>query len=227
MCTCHSSGRQVDLQVVKSGRWFAIAIGVVGVVVSPFLMFTGTGLFTWLQTVNGFFNVPILTIILLGYVTKRVSSRAANIGLVFFVTLYGLSQLVFNDQLDALNIHFMHVSAILFVVTSTLILVLGKIWPREEAWVMPTSNVVEMTPWKYRFRMGGFVLGAMVSMYVVFSSFGLASGDGLRPVAFATVVALLVGGPVLGFFADRWSPAQVVQLADGTEDRAEGERISM
>lgn len=203
-----------DLQVVKSGRWFAIAIGVIGVVVSPFLMFTGTGLFTWLQTVNGFFNVPILTIILLGYVTKRVSSRAANIGLVFFVVLYGLSQLVFNKQLDALNIHFMHVSAVLFVITSVLILVLGKIWPREESWVMPTSNVVEMTPWKYRFRMGGFVLGAMVSMYVVFSNFGLASGKGLQPAALATLAVLLVGGPILGFLADKHWPARTVNLED-------------
>lgn len=216
-----------ELQVVKSGRWFAISVGVVGVLVSPFLMYTGTGLFTWLQTVNGFFNVPILTIILLGYVTKRVSSRAANIGLVFFVVFYGLSQTVFSSQMAAWNLHFMHISAILFVATSALILVLGKIWPRDTDYVMPISNVVEMTPWRYRFRMAGFVLGAMLSMYVAFSPFGLASGNGLTTAPTATIIVLLLGGPLLGFLADKRWPARAVQLIDDSDAAVDGVHTSM
>lgn len=205
-------GKKSELQIVKSGKWFAIAVGLIGVLASPFLMYTGTGLFTWLQMVNGFFNVPIFTIILMGYVTKRVSSKAANIGLIFFVVLYGLSQTVFSAQMAEWNLHFMHISAILFVVTSALILALGKVWPRDTDYVLPSSNVVEMTPWKHRYRMAGFVLGAMLSMYVVFSNFGLASGNGLTPAAVATVVGLLVGGLVVGFLADKRWPALTVHV---------------
>ncbi|MDO5736504.1 MAG: solute:sodium symporter family transporter [Propionibacteriaceae bacterium] len=213
-------GEKTELQVVKSGKWFAISIGLAGLLASPFLMYTGTGLFTWLQTVNGFFNVPIFTIIFLGYVTKRVSSKAANVGLVFFVVLYGLSQTIFKPQMVEWKLHFMHISAILFVVTSVLILALGRLWPRDTDFVLPTSNVVEMTPWAHRFSMGGFVLGAMLSMYVVFSPFGLASGNGLSPLALASIVSLLVGGSLLGFWADRRWPAQAPSSPETEKEEA-------
>lgn len=55
--------------------------------------------------------------------------------------------------------------------------------------------------------MAGFVLGSMLSMYVVFSNFGLASGNGLSPAAIGTIVALILGGVALGQLADkRWQP---------------------
>lgn len=202
-------GRKSERQIVKSGKWFGIAIGLAGLLASPFLMYTGTGLFTWLQMVNGFFNVPIFTIIFLGYVTKRVSSKAANVGLLFFVVLYGLSQTVLKAQMAAWNLHFMHISAILFVLTSALILALGKVWPRDTDYVLPSTNVVDLAPWAYRFRMGGVVLGAMLSMYVVFSNFGLASGNGLSYLAIGAIGVLLLGGSILGFWADRRWPAQM------------------
>lgn len=206
-----------EASVVKSGKWFAIIVAVIGLVASPFLMYTGTGLFTWLQMVNGFFNVPIFTIILLGYVTKRVSSRAANIGLAFFVVCYGLSQTVFTAQVADAGLHFMHVSAILFVLTSLLILALGRLWPRETPYQLPENHVVEMYPWPYRYRMAGFVMGTMISMYVLFSTFGIASGNGLSLAAFATIAALVAGGTLIGVWADRRWPA-ARPPAEGDDD---------
>ena len=207
-----------DTTIVRSGKLFATVIALIGLLASPFLMYTGTGLFTWLQTVNGFFNVPIFTIILLGYVTKRVSSRAANIGLAFFVTTYGLSQTVFSSQMSDLGLHFMHVSAILFVVTSLLILGLGRLWPRETDFVLPEANVVDLVPWTHRYTMAGFVIGCMISMYVIFSAFGLASGNGLSAAPLATIGALLIGGFGLGRLADKRWPATLVSV---NSDQAE------
>ncbi len=206
-----------ELAIVKSGKWFAIIVALMGLLASPFLMYTGTSLFTWLQLVNGFFNVPIFTIIFLGYVTKRVSAKAADIGLAFFVTLYALSQTALSDQMAALGLHFLHVSGILFVLTSILILALGKVWPRETDYVLPESHVVELHPWKYRYRMAGFVMGTMISMYVIFSSFGLASGRGLSPAAIGTIVALIVIGIAVGVWADKKWPADESSILEGIE----------
>jgi SSS family solute:Na+ symporter len=209
-----------ERNIVKSGKWFAIIVALIGLLASPFLMYTGTGLFTWLQMVNGFFNVPIFTIILLGYVTKYVSSKAANIGLAFFVTVYGMSQTVFAGQMDTWNLHFMHVSAILFVITSGLILALGKVWPRETPYELPSTHMVDLEPWHYRYRMAGFVLGAMVSMYVIFSTFGLASGEGLSVPAMLTIGALIGGGLAAGVWADcRW-PAIATSAPGGEKQEA-------
>lgn len=43
--------------------------------------------------INGFFNVPIFTIIFMGYLTKRVPSIAAKLAITFFVITYGITQL--------------------------------------------------------------------------------------------------------------------------------------
>jgi len=212
-----------ELQIVKSGKWFAIIVALIGLLASPFLMYTGTGLFTWLQMVNGFFNVPIFTIIFLGYVTKRVSAKAADIGLAFFVTLYALSQTVLSDQMAALGLHFLHVSAILFVLTSALILALGRLWPRATDYAIPETHLVDLHPWKYRYRMAGFVMGTMISMYVIFSTFGLASGRGLSPAATGTIVALIVVGVAVGVWADKKWPADQPSRLEGQDaDDIEG-----
>ena len=51
--------------------------------IAPFIIFARNGFYTYVQTVNGFFNVPIFTIMFMGFVTKRVPAVAEKIGLVF------------------------------------------------------------------------------------------------------------------------------------------------
>jgi SSS family solute:Na+ symporter len=133
------------------------------------LIFARSGFYTYVQTVNGFFNVPIFTVIFMGMVTRRVPPLAAKVGLVFFIVCYGLTQTIVN-----VHLHFLHILAILFVVTAAIMLLIGRIWPMPEPYRQRIDNKVELTPWKNRHVYAIILLAAMAAMFVLFSPAGLA-----------------------------------------------------
>ena len=122
----------------------------------------------------------------MGYLTKRVPPFAAKIGITFFVTTYEITQLFWDTGL-----HFLHISAILFVITSLGMYIIGKIKPMEEPFIIEDKELVDIKPWKNLYRGGGFVIFVMISMYVVFSPLGLAKEGGMNSVTLISII--LVG----------------------------------
>ncbi len=189
-------GNVSDDKLIKVGKIFALIIAVISMFVAPLILNAPAGLFDYLQTINGFFNVPIFTIIFMGYVTKKVPAIAAKIAITFFVTVYALTQLhTFFPTFNVFNtgLHYLHISAILFAISCLIMYVIGKIKPMETEYVMPVSNIVEMEPWKHRYTFSGFVVFVMLSMYVVFSKLGLAREQGM---GMDTLLAILAIGAV-------------------------------
>ncbi len=177
-----------DADLVKKGKIFGTIIAFMSMFGAPFIMNAPAGLFEYLQIVNGFFNVPIFTIIFMGYVTKRVPPIAAKVGITFFVAVYAMTQLVWDTGL-----HFLHISAILFALSCLIMYVIGRVMPQDHDFVLPNNNVVDTKPWDNRFRASGFVIFVMLSMYVVFSSVGMAQEGGmnLTTLILVILVALL------------------------------------
>ena len=155
--------------MVRVAKRFELAICFLAMTIGPFLVFAKSGFYTYVQTVNGFFNVPIFTVIFVGMVTRRVPPVAAKVGLVFFIVSYGLTRTVLPVPL-----HFLHVLAILFLVTAALMLGIGRIWPMEEPYRLVENNKVELTPWRYRYIYAILLLAAMVGAFALFSPAGLA-----------------------------------------------------
>ena len=158
-----------ELYLLRVAKRFELGVCFVAMTIAPMLVFAHRGFYNYIQTVNGFFNVPIFTVIVVGMLTRRVPPVAARIGLVFFIVSYGLTQTVFPVRL-----HFLHVLAILFVVTSALMLVIGRLWPMAKPYMPVIDNVVELTPWKHRHWYAVLLLAAMVLIFVLFSPLGLA-----------------------------------------------------
>ncbi len=177
---------KTDAELVKVGKIFGIVIALIAMIVAPFIMNAPAGLFDYLQTINGFFNVPIFTIIFMGYVTKRVPPIAAKVGITFFVTTYALTQLVFK-----VSLHYLHVSALLFVLSCMIMLIIGKLRPSKVSYQVEDNELVDTTPWENRFKASGIVVFSMLSMYVVFSKVGIAGEQG---VGMHTLILLVVLG---------------------------------
>ncbi|MBU3111124.1 solute:sodium symporter family transporter [Clostridium lacusfryxellense] len=175
-----------DEEVVSKAKYFGIIIAIVSMFIGPFIMYVPQGLFQYLQTINGYFNVPIFAVVFIGYVTKRVPAIAAKISLVFFVGTYGILQLVIKPDLN-----FLYQLAILFVVSCLLMLIIGKIKPRETPYVMKMKNVVNVEPWKFRYEASGVVVFLMISMYIVCSKLGIAAANGATIYTF--IYVLIVG----------------------------------
>ncbi|TYS89351.1 solute:sodium symporter family transporter [Rossellomorea aquimaris] len=159
-----------DKQLVKNGKYFGVLLAVFAMVLAPLIEKAPQGFFQYLQIVNGFYNVPIFTIIIIGYMTKRVPAIAAKISLFVFITLYAITQLFWDTGL-----HFLHILGILFVLCSALMLVIGKFKPRDTEYTLQESHKVDMTPWKIVYPIGIACTIAMIIIYMVFSPVGIGA----------------------------------------------------
>jgi SSS family solute:Na+ symporter len=158
-----------DQLLVKRGKVFGMFLAIFAMSVAPLIANVPQGFFQYLQIVNGFYNVPIFTIIIVGYLTKRVPAVAAKVSLAVFISTYAVTQLVWDTGL-----HFLHILGILFVVCTSLMLIIGKIAPRKDDFILQDSNAVEMQPWKLVYPMGFAAVVAMIVVYTIFSEAGIA-----------------------------------------------------
>ena len=157
-------------QLVRVGKRFEMLACLFAMLVAPFIIFAKGGFYTYIQMVGGYFSVPIFTILFVGFVTKKVPAVAAKAGLLFFIAAYTCTQLLFNTGL-----HFLHILAILFVVTVGLMLLIGRISPMPVAYRQKMNNLVDIKPWKNRHVYSVLLLAFMIIMFIVFSPAGLAN----------------------------------------------------
>ncbi len=157
-----------EAHLIRIAKRFEITICLAAMFIAPFIVFAKKGFYTYVQTVNGFFNVPIFTILFIGFITKKVPPLAAKAGLIFFILCYGSIQLFFHIKL-----HFLHILFLLFLLTSALMLIIGRLYPMAQPYQQKINNLVDIRPWKNRFIYTFLLLTLMVSLFVVFSKAGL------------------------------------------------------
>ncbi|XLS28410.1 solute:sodium symporter family transporter [Flavobacteriaceae bacterium M23B6Z8] len=181
-----------ELTIVKYGKAFGIFLAVLSMVIAPFIANAPDGLFGYLQEVNGCYSIPILTIIVVGYLTKRVPALAAKVGIISGVVLYSVSQFVLKpyfidkavtaakdsgitdptrlSEVESLAYpHFLHVMAILFVLNVIIMLIIGAIKPRKEAFELPYTQQVEITPYRFLKPVGLGIIITVIGIYIYFS----------------------------------------------------------
>jgi solute:Na+ symporter, SSS family len=153
-----------EQKLVKVGKNFQIIATFCAMLIAPLIIFAKGGFYVYLQTVSGAFSVPIFTVLFVGFITKKVPPIAAKIGLIFFVIAYGLLQTVFKTSL-----HFLHILAILFLITTVLMLLIGRFYPMKTPYVQQNKSRVALQPWKGRFGVYALLLILMILLYLFFS----------------------------------------------------------
>ncbi len=156
-------------QLVKASKRFQVLVVLLGICIAPFIALFKGGFYTYIQMVSSFFSIPVFTVLAVGFLTRRVPALAAKVGLVFFVVVYALSQFVFDT-----GIHYLHVLAILFLITTALMLAIGKVMPMEVPYSRGRMAIVDLKPWKNRYLINGILLILMILLFVLFSPLGLA-----------------------------------------------------
>ena len=159
-------------QVVRAGKSFGIGLAVLSMVIAPSIANAPEGLFGYLQEINGCYSIPILTIILIGYLTKHVPAIAAKVAIGVGVIMYSLSQFFLKGYVEANGgeyPHYLHVMAILFLFNIGLMLLIGKLKPRNEAYKQKYTEQVDITPWKPVKILGVILTVIVISTYFVFT----------------------------------------------------------
>ncbi|MGI8316684.1 solute:sodium symporter family transporter [Halobacillus mangrovi] len=157
-----------DKQIVRKGKTVGIILALFAMCIAPLIDKVPQGFFQYLQIVNGFYNVPIFTILIVGYLTKRVPAIAAKVSLFVFIAIYATTQLFWDT-----GVHFLHILAILFVACSLLMLLIGKIRPRETDFILEQKSKVDMKPWKLVYPVGIAATLAMIIIYILLSPAGI------------------------------------------------------
>jgi solute:Na+ symporter, SSS family len=159
-----------EKEVVRKGKTFGIFIAIASMFIAPLIANAPQGLFGYLQEVNGAYSIPILTIVIVGYLTKKIPAIAAKVALFSGVGLYlvylGLKYFVVGE--DALP-HYLHVMAILFVMNIAIMFIIGKIKPRTSDFVLEHTKQVDISPWKYVMPVGIAICVMVVFVYVYFA----------------------------------------------------------
>ncbi|QTF91996.1 solute:sodium symporter family transporter [Halomonas sp. BM-2019] len=155
-------------QVVKSGKVFGWIMAITTMTIAP-LLAGQESLFGYLQRMNAIYFIPILAVVIVGLLTKRVPPMAAKIALVGGCLLIAAGYFVppFNRLPEI--IHEFHFVGGVFVLLVGVMLLIGRLRPRATDWVHEHSGDVDLTPWKGAVPCGIALVVLVVIIYAAFA----------------------------------------------------------
>lgn len=159
-----------DAYLVRIGKRFGIVLAIISICIAPAVSLAPSGLYDFLQSCFGFFNVPILATVIIGMFTKYTPPIAPKAGLVLHVVLYSLTK----TPLFPIHCHYLYVLFFLFVFQIAFQLIMGKVRPTAQPYVMKDAQVVDMAPWKHGKKAAIICIVLMLALYTLFSPIGLA-----------------------------------------------------
>lgn len=159
---------------------------------TPFLQVLSTGLYDFGRSFTGFYNIPIITLVLIGMFSKRGSTVGSYLAAAWHVFFYSGYKFWFQ-YIDLpitkaiCSINYMHIYAISFLVMLVIIFVCAKFWPSHKEFDrgMQKNKDYDMTPWDIRKIVAVWLISFLVYEYFLFSKAGLAT---------ATRNMVLIGG---------------------------------
>ena len=188
-----------DKEIVRVAMIASVVIALFSFMVAPLLYFAPEGLWQVIRVFTGFYNIPIVAIVIVGLFTKRTPAIAAKLVIVFHVIAYGLAKFVFDDLV---TIHFLHLYAVLFVIQVAIMIAAARLRPRPEPWTFLRQEEVDLSPWRLAPPAAITLLSLVVAIYLVFSPLGVAGAGPGWPFV-AGMLALLVVNLIAWFQAMR------------------------
>lgn len=159
-----------DRHVVRAGRWFGVIITVISIAVAPLLAETG-GIFNYLQKMNAIYFIPILTVVAVGMLTRRVPAKAAKFALIAGIVLIATGYFLppFNRIQNVMSEY--HFVAIILLILVAAMLIIGKVSPRTTDYLPQDAKATDLTPWAGAKYAGAVLLVAVFVIYAMFADF--------------------------------------------------------
>lgn len=182
-----------DEDLIKVAKIAGTIIAIVSMIIAPLLQYGTGGLFLLLKRFAGFFNIPIVALVAVGFLNKTISGKAARIVVLLHVILYYSLVWIFKVQ-----INFTHVMGGLFVFDIVAMYVLGSVFKRETPYVASVRNKsnVDLSDWKYVREFSAVLILGLAYLYAILSPIGLAGGNSLGKLtgifAIITVIILFI-----------------------------------
>lgn len=160
-----------DQELIKVAKIASVVIALFSFIVAPLLMFAPEGLWQIIRIFTGFYNIPVITIVLVGLFSSHIPALAAKVVIIFHVIAYGLLKFVFE-----VDINFIHIYAILFIIEVAIMAIIGRMMPLKSDWDYERTETVDLVPWKYAFPAAITMVSMIVLLYLFFSPIGIVGG---------------------------------------------------
>ena len=196
-----------DKAVVRSGKWFGFVIAVGAMCVAPLLAKVPT-IFGYLQKMNAIYFIPILAVVVVGFLSRRAPESSALFGLIGGVLLISIGYFVLPLIPGCDIVSWMgdfHFVGAVFLLIIDVMLAIRLASPRKEAFVQRDVKAVDLTPWRWVKVAGVVILLMIVAIYAAFADFSvLRDAAGRLPfVPFFSKVALSLVPTAILVWLDR------------------------
>ncbi len=133
-----------DNQLVRAGKISSTVLAIVAILAAPLVASAPEGLYQLLQQLNGIFFIPIASIMIAGLFIPQISAAGAKaalfVGLAFYITMTFILEV---------NIHFVHIWGIEFLLNLLVMFVVSKFYPNIERFQPADFGALELKQWKY------------------------------------------------------------------------------
>lgn len=151
-----------EKKLVWIGRMTSSILAVFAILSAPLVANAPEGLYQLLQQLNGIFFIPVASIMLAGFFIKRISSAGAKAALFFGLAFYLLTTFIIK-----VNIHFIHIWGIEFVLNMIIMIVVSHYYPRKTFNDKTDALKVEMKSWKYAYHLSAALVIITISIYIL------------------------------------------------------------
>jgi solute:Na+ symporter, SSS family len=148
-------------KLVRVGRATSSILAITAILSAPLVAGAPEGLYQLLQQLNGIFFIPIASIMLAGFFLKDISAAGAKAALFFGLAFYILATFVFK-----VNIHFIHIWGIEFVLNIVIMYVVSWYYPRKEFTDRAEPLKVDMKNWKYAYHLSAALVVITIFIYI-------------------------------------------------------------
>jgi SSS family solute:Na+ symporter len=152
-------------QVIRSGKIFGWVIALASMTVAP-LLAGQESIFAYLQKMNGLYFIPIFSVMLVGMLTRRVPASAAKAALVVGFAAIAAGYFIPGLSETVAEMHEFHFLGAVFAALIVIMLVIGRLAPRDEPWQPRESRAVDLTPWKPAWPVGLALVAFVLALYV-------------------------------------------------------------
>jgi len=161
-----------DDQIVKAGKGFGWIVAFASMIIAP-LLIGQESIFQYLQQMNGIYFIPILAVVVVGMIGRRIPPLAAKWALVVGCLSIATGYFVppFNGWVA--HITEFHFLGLAFLILVMMMLVIGYYKPLSKAWEQEYTKDVDLTPWKYAMHASVFLVIVVLLIYAYFADFSI------------------------------------------------------
>jgi SSS family solute:Na+ symporter len=131
-------------KLVWVGRATSSVLAIFAIMAAPLVAGAPDGLYQLLQQLNGIFFIPVASIMLAGFFLKKISAMGAKAALFFGLAFYVITTFILK-----VDVHFIHIWGIEFVLNMIIMFAVSHYYPRIKFEDKGEALKVEMQSWKY------------------------------------------------------------------------------